>query len=86
MPTLRELILKGLSDQQMPRKDLADAIGLDTAVSVSKWIRPRRPDPVPWRHWKRLCRVLGIPWSRWYRVAKRELPVSAHLYDKYLGR
>ena len=84
--TLRDLILNGLDRQALSRKALADAIGLDTAVSVSKWIRPRRPEPVPWRHWTRLCKALGIPWSHWYRVAKKELPASTHLYDKYLGR
>lgn len=83
--TLRSLILKGLDDQAMSRVQLADAIGLKTAVSVSKWIRHERTEPVPWRHWKPICKALKIPWSTWYRVAKKELPESARLYDLYLG-
>ena len=83
--TLRSLILKGLDEQAMSRQQLADAIGLKTAVSVSKWIRLDRTEPVPWRHWTRLSKALRIPWKTWYRVAKKELPDSARLYDLYLG-
>lgn len=83
--SLRSLILEGLERKELSRKELGDAIGLDTPVSVSKWIREDRQDPVPWRHWRRICRVLGIPWARWYRIAKKELPESTRMFDKYFA-
>ncbi len=84
--TLRDLILKGLERKSMERQDLAHALGLDTPVSVSKWIRPDRQDPVPWRHWRRIAKTLNIPWKTWYRVAKTELPASAKFFERTFKR
>lgn len=83
--TLAQLILESLEHKEMTKVDLANALELDTPNSVSKWTSTVRRDPVPWRHWRRICAVLDIPWTQWYRIAKREFPHSARAYERFVS-
>lgn len=83
--TLADLIERAIDEQELPKWQLAEALGV-TPPTISKWIRRTRRDVVPWRHWRRICKVLGISWRQWWAVAERECPIHAQLHRRFYHR
>lgn len=81
--TLAHLMRDALDRQGILRQDLADHLQI-SPVSVTKWLRDDRREPIPWRHWLGICAYLHIPWATWIRVAKQEVPHNVELFHRYV--
>lgn len=80
--TLADLLEEALARQDKTKVDLAKHLAV-SHTSLTKWTTKDPRDPIPWRHWRAICRYLDIPWRQWWAIAEREYPRHAAWYRRF---
>ncbi len=65
------------------RRQFAEQIGI-VPIAVSRWLLGQ--EPLPWRHYLHVARVLNIPLAVLLRAAAQDRPRDVAEFERFVGQ